>query len=1071
MPCMILLIYLLVVVASVLSSVARAELRFDFGTENSPVAEGSERVTGNTRYSADRGHGWESSGQAGFDTSQPGDIPRFAYRGFISQPRHYQQFSTPLRRDGVESTQEMVFRVDVPNGEYRIHVIVGHLVEPLESLWVDCNEKTVGRNIAAAHRLDRNRGPGFGFFHNVRFTIVADEGFLRFRFYGDDEQFRRNMKFLKAHFPVTTDNQGRKFFKHPKKVFERNFDADDPMVFDPGQPFKKNSVLGLMILPAVKPPFRWDEARLKSVAARSPAAGKFAEAFNSGDLKQAEEILDRGKLVNPAETAAGYLFLTGHPGLHENAEGALIGKARRLLEQLPADTVTEEYIEDLGYFEEARDRFINRSRHARDRGEGGAVTQLKKSGELMRLIESDSPLVYKAMQYRGRAYAMRDPNRWTAPTGDCRRLFRKLLQTWPTDKFGLFYVRNVWEPDDDWHFSNHFPETAGAPDWARALRKVHGRILDVTEWWRKNKQQPDGSIGGGWGDDVEIVQFFGLYGFISEGASPETMALTNDLIEGMWNHSELDPRAGFCRPMADAEHSAEWSGDTLGLMVQLKYGDPVWLERAMKTAKLMRSLWMAPNEHGRLHFKANYFGAHRVGRGSQSNDSYINHRATRPAVMAHWYNASPTIAKLFTDWADAWLDAAMSPDRGKPRGVLPAEVGFPDGIIGGVDSPNWFTSTHPPGTVNYDFADQKYKAYITDLMMMAFDITRDPKYLEPFRLEAQLVRTFDGTQSVNAKPGSPAWTAAVLAGNAGGRRATGAVERWSSIQKRVNGSDQPPKILYEKEAVASRCQWVADYMEERWPNMTTETSATDRVLFPGIADPYSIMAGANGESIWQMAATYAGIGRDAVAFVQAADQRHLRILMYNFSSDPLKAAIIPWLLEAGGSYQVHSGADRNGDDAIDGPGITQNFVLDRRGQRCRVNLPPRTTTVVLFNQIRSGRGSRCVADLALTEQEVAYDSRWGEIEAVVHNIGSAPVEDIRIVFSEFLSSGRKQTIGESHIPYLAWPRDLEPIAMRVAVAFRPTKDTHHIVVEVDPDGQVDEITATNNEVRWTLRIQ
>ena len=73
----------------------------------------------------------------------------------------------------------------------------------------------------------------------------------------------------------------------------------------------------------------------------------------------------------------------------------------------------------------------------------------------------------------------------------------------------------------------------------------------------------------------------------------------------------------------------------------------------MKTAKLMRSLWMAPNKNGDFHFKANFFGALRTGGGAQSNDSYINYRATRPAVMVHWYNAHPGIAELFTKWAGA----------------------------------------------------------------------------------------------------------------------------------------------------------------------------------------------------------------------------------------------------------------------------------------------------------------------------------------------------------------------------------------------------------------------------------
>ena len=39
-----------------------------------------------------------------------------------------------------------------------------------------------------------------------------------------------------------------------------------------------------------------------------------------------------------------------------------------------------------------------------------------------------------------------------------------------------------------------------------------------------------------------------------------------------------------------------------------------------------------------------------------------------------------------------WRAAAMSSERGKPHGVFPAEVGFPDGTLGGINSPNWYTS-------------------------------------------------------------------------------------------------------------------------------------------------------------------------------------------------------------------------------------------------------------------------------------------------------------------------------------------------------------------------------------------
>ena len=567
-----------VLLAAMARNAASDEVRFDFGTESSAVAEGYTAVTGQTAYSSDLGYGWKSAGQQGFDTTTPGHIGKYQYRGFISRPGIYEQFLNDMRRDGVESAKDMIFRVDLPNGAYRLKVIVGHMIDPLESLWLDCNGANIGKDIPAAHRLNRNRGPGFGFFYNLRFNVNVTDGSIQLRFYGDDTQFREDMEFLKSHFPETKDNQGNIFFRHPKKVFQRKFDPDDPQVFDPGQPFQKNSLLGIEILPAVTPPFKWDGATLNVAAAQFDGAGKFAAAINSRQFKKAEQILDGASAKHPLDAASGYLSLLGHPETHAKVELGWIEKAKKVLKRAPNNCVSEEYSEDLAFFEEARHRFINRSKFRAETGEG-YDSQEKRSEALMARIQPDSPLYYKAQQYYGRSLGMRDPNRWGSPTGDCRRLFRRLMKTWPRDKYGLFYTQNVWDQDDDWYFEDYLQGTADAPEWARALKEVHGRILDMTEWWRANKQEPDGQIGGGWGDDVEIVQFFGLYGFISEGASPETMALTENLIDGMWNYSELDPEAGFCRPVADAEHSAEWSGDTLGLMVQLKYGNPIWVER------------------------------------------------------------------------------------------------------------------------------------------------------------------------------------------------------------------------------------------------------------------------------------------------------------------------------------------------------------------------------------------------------------------------------------------------------------------------------------------------------------
>ena len=137
-----------------------------------------------------------------------------------------------------------------------------------------------------------------------------------------------------------------------------------------------------------------------------------------------------------------------------------------------------------------------------------------------------------------------------------------------------------------------------------------------------------------------------------------------------------------------------------------------------------------------------------MGSGDQANDSWINYRAIRPAAAILSYNRNPEISNWFVEMGDAWVAAAMSTERGKPRGVIPAEVSFPEGLIGGVNSPNWYTASHPKGTVNHDWIRQSYKGYLQDLLMTAYTQTGDQKYLEPLRLEYELADRYGYTPEV-----------------------------------------------------------------------------------------------------------------------------------------------------------------------------------------------------------------------------------------------------------------------------------------------------------------------------------
>jgi len=46
-----------------------------------------------------------------------------------------------------------------------------------------------------------------------------------------------------------------------------------------------------------------------------------------------------------------------------------------------------------------------------------------------------------------------------------------------------------------------------APEWVQAIYPAYAGLVDLSEWWINFRQEPEGTIGGGWGDDVELVPF------------------------------------------------------------------------------------------------------------------------------------------------------------------------------------------------------------------------------------------------------------------------------------------------------------------------------------------------------------------------------------------------------------------------------------------------------------------------------------------------------------------------------------------------------------------------------------
>ena len=1039
-------------IVSVLGEVStlRAEIKtpvlFDFGTKTSPVAESAIRATGESRYESQTGFGWITARQASFDRDKP--LPELRHGGNPMRPDLlYRSHANRLNRDGVASERDMVFRIDVKPGKYRVHVWVGDLHAPLESLALECNGRTIATGLSAKHIIGRSKPESTGLYRLLRFDADATDGRIDLRFFGDETQYKRDQRRFDQWFSngVRVDS----YLGGP-------WNANRRLKFDPNGPFTRNSVLAIRVTPYRPSWIRWQNGKLIPVGKDTGNRDAFVTAFNRGKFSAAKSIL------NAEETAVdlrlrGYLALLGHPDVKGEAERRTLSKAQQALaaalKSAEPSVWAIETRDSLDIFSRARRRFLNRGM-----GEEGHFQENRKAVSMMRLFRPGDLLYYKALEYQGRALQMLDPHRWVYPSGDAKAVWQKLIALFPQHRFARFYLHDKWTPNDIWHHGNHRAGTEGAPEWAMAEREAWGLLLDVCEWWAANKQHPDGSIGGGWGDDVELVALFGVMAFISEGASEPSLQLARDLIDGLWKYGGIDQSAGFYRGLLDAEHSAEWTGDTLPLMLTIDWENPIWIERATQTARLMRDLWMDYNDRGDLHFRSNFLGSISIGNAKQANDSYINLRAAFPAISVYRYNRNPVIGKLLVEWADAWLNDAMRTDRNKPRGVFPAEVGFPAGELGGVNSPNWYTAAHPPGTVNYDWRPGRYYGYLVDLMLLAHEITGQDKYLEPFRLRKRLVDQYRANPDVLPKPGTGLWVGKSLSERT--RRGRSSFDLiWKRVEKsRSSAKTDEAPILFDKADVVKRMNAVRRETKRKWPVLTTETSATDRVGFRGIADPFFVMTGARN---MKPSVTYSGVGRNFAAFVKQTNKRSLTIVMYNFAAQETQAAVTPWKLDVGGTYRIRTGVDTDNDDEPEQDVSEKSFVLNRRGQQVGFVLAPRATTVIEIRQTKPGREAALYADLAVISQEIKYSIWTRDLQVTIHNVGSRSAKKFRVTFYEGNKQNSKK-IGEVAVPHLSWPLDLTAKLLTVSIPYVPTRSRVPITVVVDESESIEELCESNN---------
>ncbi|NOY57669.1 MAG: hypothetical protein GXO75_01885, partial [Calditrichaeota bacterium] len=618
------------------------------------------------------------------------------------------------------------------------------------------------------------------------------------------------------------------------------------------------------------------------------------------------------------------------------------------------------------------------------------------------------------------------------------------------------------------------PGDGDGPAWAVAQNRALKGILSVIHYWVGNRQAENGEMGGKYDDDVEMLRWWP----VARLAADDSLALVGltRIVNGIWNSGWI--RDGFSAKVRDVEHASEPVADTQPMMIGLDYGNPVYVERCMASARLMRDPWTGVNEKGHRHFKSSWYSSTEIDERPPRNcDVPMNARTVKAVRWLAWYNHHPAALQLIREWSDAWLEDCLRTDRGKPYGVVPSAIRYEDDAIGGY-GPSWYDSD-----MFWSYYNFRGGARMMQQFLATFALTGDKKYLQPIEIAIQIVQKYSPEEIKAASEGSEAWVAGILQNSKGFARV---LEEWrlltdnpsyDSVVKKYGSDYMKYRLTGEKDWLIQGSEHI---IKPTWFNrelITTEAYFTDRVDIGDVHQSQN-WAGSHLESMYTgnsllqgffpfYQVTWTGLGDDFSAVVLSADRRHIKIAAYNFDDHPLYGSLSFWRLSPG-RYEFEQGADLDGDDVLDSVAQRHRFEITSRSGSHEIILPVRSEQIIHVTQIEAfpQTNERKIPDLAMSESEVTVRNNSSMqqllITVPVHNIGIA---DAYNVIVEVKDRKSERVLAKQTIKQIKAPLDLVPKIQKVEFVLPKTKVKGKAVeIVVRTKNNSPEITKVNNRL-------
>ncbi len=565
---------------------------------------------------------------------------------------------------------------------------------------------------------------------------------------------------------------------------------------------------------------------------------------------------------------------------------------------------------------------------------------------------------------------------------------------------------------------------AGVPEWAFLQTRDLHEMKSLIDWYLDNRQISDGEFGGGLSDDTDFLNWWP--GLAAMGAEPERLraslehTLDATFANGMWEN-------GLARAQYDELHSYEDGINTLGQAMQIHYGSPKQLERAMATAKRLE--WVTGyNSAGQRQIRSSYYSGTKMAEGGVwgwgKDRSYM---VFHPALLLVNYNGTPEAKKMITEVADGFLAHRRADADGR---------------------------MHMHFTVNFHTNEDLPSAGMTPWFMLwgAYKFTGEKKYLLPFEDDpAGALRTLNA-DALDELQVRDTWGKQLLTSAAPNRRtdAGNASEASNQLAWQLTGDTTYLNKVYAAQLETADNRQFINREGSLWiDRVYFNNGELQRGRLGGVQLMRNYDFPGNAVS-WRFDA--AGAEEKVGILVPIGSPDHIKIMAYNMDAQPVTARMFGGEIQPGEWEMTQTAGE-----ASAAPGAARTVTFER-SRDVAVTFPPHTTTVIELTLKTPGVPYWSRFDLGLDREDVVV--KGSTVQVTVHSLGGVDAPAGEVVLRD--KAGK--VVARTSTPPLRAPVDLVPKTATVSLKVPAHAELAGGTVSIETKASTPETTQMNNSV-------